>query len=465
MAEEIAYMSAVNLLEQYRTKRLSPVEATRAVLDRIATYNNKLNVFCFIDEEGSIATAKESETRWLRGEPLGLMDGVPTTIKDLLLSRGWPTLRGSRTVDPHQPWTEDTPAVARLRAHGAIFLGKTTTPEFGWKGVTDSPLTGITRNPWNLELTPGGSSGGASVAAAAGMGQLHLGTDGGGSIRIPSSFCGVFGLKSSYGRVPRYPASSYDRLGCVGPITRTVSDAALMLTAMAGEDVMDWHSLPSENRDYRAGLDTGVKGLRIAFSPTLGYADVEPEVATLVAKEAKTFAHLGADVEEVDPGFEDPIRIFRTHWHVGSWNMVHLLKPEQLALLDLGLVKMAEEGRQTPLINYLTAGKEREILGQHMKRFHLKYDLLLTPAVAVSPFKVGQITPWGDDTEWFAWTPFTFPFNLTQQPAASIPCGLTSKKLPVGLQIVAPMFRDDLVLRAARAYELASSMKDCCPIL
>ena len=233
MSDELATMSATELVSAYRRKTLSPVEATKAAYDAIHALNDKVNAFCFLDEEGALASARASEARWHAGRPQGLVDGVPTSVKDLILAKGWPTLRGSTLVQPDQDWAEDAPSVARLKAHGAVLLGKTTTPEFGWKGVTDSKLTGITRNPWNLERTPGGSSGGAAVAAACGMGALHIGTDGGGSIRIPAGFTGIYGLKASYGRVPAYPPSPFNAVAHVGPMTRTVADCALMLNVLS----------------------------------------------------------------------------------------------------------------------------------------------------------------------------------------------------------------------------------------
>ena len=244
LEQDPALLSATELLDLYRARALSPVEATRACLHRIARLNPRLNAFRMVDEEGAMLAAHASEERWSRSEPIGLLDGIPATVKDLLLTKGWATLRGSRTIDPNQRWEEDAPSVARLREAGAVLLGKTTTPEFGWKGVTDSPLTGITRNPWNPAMTPGGSSGGAAVAAACGMGALHLGTDGGGSIRIPAGFTGIFGFKQSFGRVPAYPPSPFGTLAHVGPMTRTVADAALMLTVISRHDARDWYALP-----------------------------------------------------------------------------------------------------------------------------------------------------------------------------------------------------------------------------
>src|SRR3954451_2546129 len=250
--------SAAALVTAYRERRLSPVEVAEAALARIAARDGELNAFCLVDGERALAEAGASEARWAAGAPAGLLDGVPVAVKDILLTRGWPTLRGSKTVDPAGPWDDDAPAVAALRRHGAVLPGKTTTPEFGWKGVTDSPLTGITRNPWDHSRTAGGSSGGSSAALAAGMVPLALGTDGGGSIRIPSSFCGLPGIKPTYGRVPAWPASPYGTVAHAGPMARTVTDLALLLDVLSAPDPRDWSALPPPDRSFLVGLEDGV---------------------------------------------------------------------------------------------------------------------------------------------------------------------------------------------------------------
>ena len=453
---DLCSLSAVELLKLYRKKKLSPVEVTQAVLQRIEKLNPVLNAFCIVDRKQAMQSATQSEKRWRSGEPKGLLDGVPTTIKDLLLTKGWPTLRGSRTVDPKGPWNDDAPAVARLREHGAVIVGKTTTPEFGWKGVTDGPLTGITRNPWNPKMTPGGSSGGAAAAAASCMGALHIGTDGGGSIRIPSAFTGLFGHKPSFGRVPAWPLSPMGTVAHVGPMTRTVEDAALMLNVISMPDSRDWHALPYDARDYRVGLDDGVKGLRIAFSEDLGYAKVDPEVLRIVKAAVKTFSDLGARIEAKDPGFEDCGPMFSAHWFPGAAMIVRNTHPAKRRLMDQGLLETAKLGEKVSTAEYMAAVTRRGALGVHMNAFHEKYDLLLTPTLPLPAFKAGQeMASILKEKRWTDWTPFTYPFNLTQQPAATIPCGFTRKGLPVGLQIVGPRYNDALVLRAARAFESA----------
>ena len=460
MNNDLCSLSAVELLSLYRRKKLSPVEVTRATLVRIEKLNPILNAFCFLDAVSSLKEAKQSEKRWAQGEPKGLLDGVPVSIKDLILTRGWPTLRGSKTVDPKGPWNDDAPSVARLREHGAVILGKTTTPEFGWKGVTDSPLTGITRNPWNPKMTPGGSSGGGAAAVAAGMGPLTVGTDGGGSIRIPCSFTGLFGLKPSFGRVPAWPLSPMGTVAHVGPMTRTVADAALMMNVISMPDDRDWHALPYDPRDYRVGLDDGVKGLRIAYSADLGYAKVDPEIKTLVAKAVKTFTQLGATVEAKDPGFEDAGPLFAAHWFPGAAFVVRNTHPRKRALMDQGLLETARMGEKVTTAQYLDAVQKRGALGVLMNRFHETFDLLVTPTLPLAAFAAGkEVSNLLREKRWTDWSPFSYPFNLTQQPAATIPCGFTKKGLPVGLHIVGTRYADALVLRAARAFESAHPLR------
>ncbi len=459
MKQDLCSLSATDLMRFYARKLLSPVEVTRAVLERIEKLNPLLNAFCLVDERQALAKARQSEKRWARGSPQGLLDGVPVSIKDLLLTRGWPTLRGSKTIDPTGSWHDDAPVVARLREHGAVLLGKTTTPEFGWKGVTDSPLTGITRNPWNTKMTPGGSSGGGAAAVAAGMGPLTVGTDGGGSIRIPCGFTGLFGLKPSFGRVPAWPLSPMGTVAHVGPMTRTVADLALMMNVISLPDIRDWHALPYDARDYRVGLEDGVKGLRIAYSADLGYAKVDGEIAAIVKKAVNKFKDLGAHVESRDPGFEDCGPLFAAHWFPGAAYIVRNTHPRKRALMDKGLLETARMGEKVTTAQYLAAVQKRGALGILMNRFHESWDLLVTPTLPLAAFAAGkEVANLLKEKRWTDWSPFSYPFNLTQQPAATVPCGLTKKGLPVGLHIVGPRYADALVLRAARAFESVHPM-------
>lgn len=452
---DLADCTATELLAHYRAGSASPVEATAAVLARIDALNPRLNAYCLVDAEAALEAARASEQRWQRGEPAGALDGVPTSIKDLVLTRGWPTLRGSRTVDPQQAWDVDAPVVARLREAGAVLVGKTTTPEFGCKGETNSLLTGISRNPWDPTRTCGGSSGGTAAAVAAGMGPLSVGTDGAGSVRIPAGFCGNFGLKPSFGRVPAWPLSPFGSVAHLGPHTMSVRDAALMMNVMKRPDARDWTALPPDDSDYCTRLDGGVRGLRIAWSPTLGYANkVHPEVAAACAEAVAQFGALGATVEAMDPGFEDPLEITTGLWFVGSWTLWNNLTEAQQALTDPDFRAQAELGSRLSALDVQRLHIRRGLLGSHMRQFMQDWDLLVTPTLAVPAFEARPAGSVPMDAEsMLAWTPFSYPFNLTQQPACTIPCGLTRDGLPIGLQIVGPMFGDALVLRAARAYE------------
>ncbi len=454
MDDDLCTRSATQLIALFRARQASPVEAAQAVLARIERLNPAFNAFCWLDPETTLAMARASEARWSKGTALGALDGVPTSIKDIIYTRGWPTRRGSKTIAAEGSWTDDAPATARLREAGAVFIGKTTTPEFGWKGVTDSPLTGITRNPWDRTKTPGGSSGGAAAALATGMGALAVGTDGGGSIRMPCGFTGLFGLKPSFGRVPAWPLSPFGTIAHLGPMARTVTDAALMLNVLARPDLRDWHALPYDARDYTDALDTGVKGWRIGFSPRLGYVNVDRQIAASVEAAAKAFESLGASVELADPGFDDPRDTFDTHWFSGAALLASGFTAEQRAMLDPGLQEIIAAGERISRHDYFKAVEARGALGLCMQRYHERFDLLLTPTLPIPAFAAGQETPDpAKERRWMSWTPFSYPFNLTQQPAASIPCGFTQQGLPIGLQIVGPRYADHRVLRAARAFE------------
>ena len=448
-------LDAVALGAAFRSGALSPVEATRAVLRQVEA-GAALNAFCHVATEAALAAARASEARHRAGTPLSALDGVPVGIKDLLLTKGMPTRRGSLTTSPDGPWEDDAPCVARLREAGAVLLGKTTTPEFGWKGVTDNPLTGITRNPWNPECTPGGSSGGAAVQVATGMGPIGIGTDGGGSIRIPASFTGVFGFKPSYGRVPAWPASQVGTLAHAGPLTRTVADAALAMAVISGWDARDWTALPCEKLDWMGALERGIAGKRIAYAPTLGGAAVDPEVAALVRAAVEVLASLGAIVEEVTPPLGVEGEAIANLWRSGCARGQRFLTPEQKALLEPALRLAAEEGAKVTLAQWQDAMDARAALGVAMRTFHEQWDLLVLPTMKLTAFAVGQNAPLGADGQPdYAWNALCYQFNLTSQPAASIPCGLTSAGLPVGLQVVGPMHDDLGVLAACAAYERA----------
>ncbi len=463
-------MTAVELLAGYKKKAFSPVEVTRALLAQIERCNPAVNAYCLVDGETSLAFARELEKRYWNGEPKGLLDGVPVAIKDVFLTPMWPTLKGSKTIDPEATLGKVAPCVAALTRNGTVPLGKTTTPEFGWKGVTDNPIDGVTRNPWNTDKTAGGSSGGSAAAVPLGMGPLALGTDAGGSIRIPAGFCGIVGLKPSFGEVPHWPPSPFGTLAHAGPMTWTVADCALMMNVLTEADHRDTQAIPRRNIDYFSEIqgepEQLLKGLRIAFSPALGYVQLDPEVEQAVRSAAQLLQSLGAEISEVDPGFDDPLAAFGHLFYGGAANALRSLGKRQRALMDPQLVAVADRAAQLSMLDYLAAVNERTALCERMANFHRKYDLLLTPTLPITAFKAGREVPedW-PSTRWPSWTPFTYPFNLTGQPALSVPCGFSSDGLPIGLQIVGRRFEDATVLRAGQAYQLAAPLTDKRPQL
>jgi aspartyl-tRNA(Asn)/glutamyl-tRNA(Gln) amidotransferase subunit A len=454
---DILSFDAHDLLAAYRNRSLSPREATQAALDAIARFEPALNAFISVEAESALEAADASEKRWARGEPAGLLDGLPMTIKDNIAWAGRTMRRGSLT-SADTPMTETSPVVERMIGQGAVPLGRTTMPEFGWKGLGDSPLHGITRNPWDTRMTTGGSSAGAAAAAALNLGVLHIGTDGAGSIRIPSGFSGIYGIKPSYGRIPAHPPSPFSIVSHIGPMTRSVRDAALMLTATSGPDVRDITAIHAPSPDFRIGLEDGVRGLRIAWSPRLGYVrNLHPEVEALTRKGGAGVRGArracGGGRSGLPRAARDPRDAVADGGVVGD-------PPDPRSALGRGRSGAAggrAEGARIQRFRFRRRSGARNALFATMTRFHERYDLLLTPTLATPAFEGGNDTPpdgsFGDD--WLAWAPYSYPFNLTLQPAASVPCGFTAAGLPVGLQIVGPMLADAKVLAASRAFESA----------
>lgn len=464
-SHDLTLLTAWELAARIRSKQVSPVEVVEAVLARIEAVNPRLNAYCLVTADAARQAARAAEATLMRGEALGPLHGVPFSVKDLVITKGIRTAFGSHIFAGHVP-EEDAPVVERLTAAGGILLGKTTTPEFGWKGTTDSPCFGISRNPWDLTKSPGGSSGGAAAAIAAALGPLAVGTDGGGSIRIPGSFCGVFGLKPTCGVVPIYPVPNSGTLSHVGPMTWTVRDAALMLQVMAGPDDRDPLSFPLNGPEYLAGLEQGIRGLRVAWSPTLGYAQVTPAVREVTARAARRFAELGCTVDEVAHVFDDPDPVWAPFFYGGLAGRLQQLLPEWGARLDPGLLEAVEEGGRFSAADLVRATLARGAFWQEVRKFFLRYDLLLTPTLAHPPFAAGTERPADAPAgSRLAWVAFTYPFNLTGQPAATVPCGFTPDGLPVGLQIVGRRLADATVLRAAAAYEAAAPWADHRPAL
>ncbi|MDF2114451.1 amidase [Roseiarcaceae bacterium H3SJ34-1] len=452
----LAARSMTELLAAFRASDVSPVDLAHAVLDQTAATEPALNAFVVREApEAVLAQAKAAQDRWHRGAPAGALDGIPMTIKDAIITAKWPTRSGSLTTSS-EPGPDDAPAVARVFEAGAIIVGKTTTPEFGWKAVTDSPLTGISRNPWNTALTPGGSSGGAAAAVAAGHAIASIGTDAGGSVRIPAAFCGLVAMKATRGRIPAYPPSAVWTAGHIGPIARTVADTALLLDVMTRADARDWNALPPPQESYVAGLPTDgdAKGLRIAYSPTLGHAKVHPEVADLVDRAARRFEELGSHVEVVDTPLPDARDAFNVYFQTGIAHSLRRLTPEAVARLDPGLAAVLIESKAVSRETFLEAYDFQIRISREARRFHQDYDVLITPTVAVPPFAAGRLSPPGyDQANWLEWSPFTYPFNLSGQPAMSLNCGYTRAGLPVGLQLVGPMYGEAVLLRASRSFE------------
>ena len=454
MMADIPYLYAHQLVHAYRCGELTPVEVALATLERAHSLEPSLSAFQLIDDEATLAAARASAVRWASGEPWGRLDGVPVSIEDIVLTKGWPTLCGSKVVDASGRWDEDCPAVGSLRAAGCVLFGKTTTPEFGWKGMTDSPLRGVTRNPWNLQRTPGGSSGGAAAAVAAGIGPLALGTDGGGSIRIPSSHCGVYGLKPTFGRIPNYPtASPFSNIATSGPIARCVSDLAMAMKAMVRPDSRDWYALPRPKVDYTEGLDQGVKGLNIALSIDLGGAEIQPDIEKAVRNAAEALLSEGAKVTEIGP-FIEPLKApFEAKWLLGFAHQLRTVPKSRWGELDPGFRELAERGLGLGLEEYLAGEIATIRLGEQFAQLHDQYDLLITPTMPVVAPPVDLPYASAGNDRWQHGVPFTLPFNLTGQPAASIPGDRSGDGLPIGVQVIGAKYEEVLVLRGARALE------------
>jgi Asp-tRNA(Asn)/Glu-tRNA(Gln) amidotransferase A subunit family amidase len=452
---ELCYRPATELAGDVAAKRLSAVEVVDAFLARIERLNPRLRAYCTITADEARAAASRAETAVMRGEPLGPLHGVPVSIKDLIVTKGVRTTRGSRVYSNAVP-DEDAPVVERLKAAGAIVLGKTNTPEFGWKGVTDNLVFGPTRNPWNLERTPGGSSGGASAQVAAGLGPIAIGTDGGGSIRIPASFTGCYGFKPSFGRVPVYPASPNEPIAHTGPLANTVRDAVLVMSVIAGPDDRDRNSLPAVGLEYLGACNGHVRGLRIAWSTDLGYGHVDPEVQQAAEAAARRFGDLGCEIEAVGVQWPFPVEVWNSLFYGG---LVAFLGPrfnEVRSMLDPGLAGIIEQCREDSMQDYVQAQFARNALWDQVRRLFEHYDLLLTPTMPLPAFEILRNTPGnvpGRLPEGLGWSFLTFPFNVTGQPAASLPCGFTRDGLPIGLQMVGRRHADLAVLRASAAFE------------
>jgi aspartyl-tRNA(Asn)/glutamyl-tRNA(Gln) amidotransferase subunit A len=457
-------MSAVDLAAHIHAKQLSPVEVVDAILARIESLEPHLHAFCTPTPDLAREEAKRIEQDIMRGDAMGPLAGVPVSIKDLIFTKGIRTVSGCVAFRDFVP-DEDDIVVERLKAAGAIIIGKTNVSELGYSAASHNPVFETTRNPWDLARTSGGSSAGAAAAMATGMGPLAIGSDGGGSVRIPASFCGTYGIKPSMGRIPLYPgsrderypgASGWESIECYGPLTRTVADSALALSVVTGPDMRDRHSLPSADFDWLKCGEEGIRGKRIAFSRDWGYAAVDPEVSEIVAGAARVFERdLGCIVEEANPGWEDPAAAFAA---------VMIAETDLRAMREM----IAKHGRQmsSHLVDLMSrewtaedltsANIARKAVVNKMWRLMSRYDLLLTPTASVAAFPIHMQGPdkiAGRYVRPESFLAFTFPCNFTGQPAASVPAGFTRNGLPVGLQIIGRHLDDAMVLRASAAFE------------
>ena len=469
MQNEIYKLSAFELTNLYKDKALSPVEASKSVLERIKKIDKDINAYVFIDEDKALKEAKESEKRWMDNSPKGKLDGVPTSIKDLLLTKGWPTLRGSKTIKKEDDWDDDAPVTARLKEAGAILLGKTTTPEFGHRGTTQSPLTAITRNPWSLDLTSGGSSGGSSSAVASGMGPLSIGTDGGGSVRIPCSFTGIFGIKPTFGKIPAWPLSPFGTIANLGPMTRTVHEGAILFSVISSPDWRDWHADSHMDSNFIERLSEGIKGKKIAYCPDFGMEKfiknklVQSDVDRTIKRTVKLLELAGAKIEQVNIEWEyDPKKAFHVLWTSGAAFLSRNFTKEQFSKLDPVFREFCEIGKTHSLFDRLEVEASRGSNGTVINKIFQKFDYIVGPTMPITAFSAEKLVPDGFGNNLFDWTPFTYPFNMTCHPAATVNCGFV-EGLPVGFQIIAKPNADGDVFVCAATVETAVSLTDRWP--
>ena len=460
--------TVAGLAERVRARELSAREVVRGALDRIEELNERINAFVHVDPEGALAAADAIDRRVVAGDEVGELAGVPLAVKDLEDVVGMPTSKGSALFAGAGPAKADSVLVERLRAAGCVVVGKTNTPELGWKADTVNVTFGATRNPWNTDHSPGGSSGGSAAALAAGMVPLATGSDGGGSIRIPSSACGLSGFKPSLGRIPSGGdhAPDWHHLSTRGPMTRTVADLALVLDAVIGPDPTDLRSLPMPEPSWSGAIENPHFPSRVAWSPTLGYAVVDNEVRELCERAVRTIADLGADVTEIDTVFpEDPVGAWLTM--TTAYNLRTLERhrgTEAWSRVDPDLAQMVEQAASSIGVVELVRAEDRchELNLRLVELFH-RHRLLVTPTMAAAPPESGRFGT-VNGTPDPNWVRFTYPFNMTRSPAATVCCGFTSSGLPVGLQIVGPQHGDMVVLRAAAALEEALDLDRRAPV-
>lgn len=458
------FTTAVDLTAAIRTGRISATEAVQASLARAQEQQPVLNSFVTLSPELALGQARAADAARAAGQDLGPLHGLPISVKDLIAVKGLPFTSGSRAMKDNVA-AVSAPSVERVIAAGACVIGKTTTSEFGCKAVGDSPLTGITRNPWDLSKTPGGSSCGAAASVVAGVTPVALGTDGGGSVRIPASLSGLFGIKAQFARVPIFPVAATPTLAHVGPLAKTVRDAALLLSVISGHDRRDPFAVAGPVPDYLGACGQPVEGMRIAWSATLGYARPDPEVVEITRRAAQVFESLGCTVVEIDKVLDiDPVDLWMSEFYAGVGVRLKKVLTEQRELLDPAVAEVLKDALSQTSEEYYTKVFRRYELREKLRSFFEDYDLLLSPATPTAAFDVGLDTPPSlTDRNIVSWVYYTYPFNLTGQPAASIPAGFTREGLPVGLQMVGRINSEVDIFRAAAAFEVARPWVDRYP--
>ncbi len=472
MTQDLWKYSALDLLKLYKSKKTSPVEVVKSIIVRIKSINHKVNAFTEFNEAKILKQAKLSSERWAKNKIKGRLDGVPVSIKDLILTKDYSTYRGSLIKSLPNYSKKDAPVVRRIKESGGIILGKTSTPEFGHKGTTQSKKYGKTANPWDLQTNAGGSSGGACAAVSAGMGPLAVGTDGGGSVRIPASFCGLFGHKPTFGKIPAYPISPFGTVANIGPISRSVRDSAILMNVIAKPDTDDWHSLPLENKDYEKNNIVDVKSIKIGYLKTWGmdkYFEnfkVEEEVQNKVNQAVSYLKKDGLKINHIKTlnWPNNPANIFKTMWHLGAANLARKIDKKEFSKIDKNFIKFINLGKKCDVFDLMDAEAKRAENGTYISSLFKKYDVLIGPTLPVVPFDINRNIPkdW-NQRDLFCWTPFTYPFNLTKNPAATINCNFSEGHLPIGLQIVAPMYKDFICFKVSMYFEKVFSLTNQWP--
>lgn len=472
MKQELWKCSILDILKGYKEKFFSPLELAKEIINKINQDNTKINAYVFFDEEVILEQATISTLNYEKNLLRGSLEGVPISIKDLIVTKNMPTNRGTLTSSLSSQSDYDAPVVKKLKQQGAIILGKTASPEFGHKGTTQSLKYGNTNNPWNLDLNAGGSSGGSSAAVASGLGPASIGTDGGGSIRIPCSFCGLFGHKPTFGRIPAYPISPFGTIANLGPISRTVKDSGLIMNAIANSDIQDWYSLPNEKKDYTSYDCDLKKKYKIGYSKFWGmnkYFDtnlMESEVLEKIEESIRSLKKSGLEVFEIDSinWPHNPLDVFLVMWQSGAANLARKISVKDSSNLESSFSNFVEKGKQYTMFDFMDAEAKRAENALHLKKIFRNVDAIVGPTLPVLPFNSGQNVPAGfKEEQLFSWLPFTYPFNLTKNPASTINVNFSNSGLPIGLQIVADIYKDKTCFELAYYIEQTMGLTDIWP--